>query len=585
MKGTAIFWTAAAAALVVLAAAIFLRHAGRRTIPGQASYPALPAPFNAALARARDAVKGGGFAPADLRSLGRLLQANRQNGDARACYELAAARGGKLDARDHYYLADIALYDGDLGRGAAELRLVVDEAPDYLPARLELAEALFKSGDANGAEAAYRGVLERVADQPQAMFGLARIELQAGRDDQAQARLERLLAVHRDMTSAAGLLSQVLDRRGDGARADIYRKMSRQRPEPGPGDPWMDALYSECYDLQKLGLRFEEYSSSGQIDLAVPLLGRIEELDPLSPIPPLLRGWTAARAGKNEEAVKEYRAAVARGADPEKICPYLVQALLALDRPGEAEEAAAGFLARKPGSVAILVSYSDAALRRGDKALARTLLGQIVAREPYQTASNLSLASLLWESGDRDGAARCLERVVAVAPADVASRGLLAQYYLGKHQPGLAIGPLEQALSQEKGEAARKNLTAMLLAAYLGAGDEALSGSAPEDSLGYYDKATSLLPENPAGYARKAAASARLGRLADAEAALGRLAQMQPKNPTVYLSLGDVLFREGRADAARADWNRALALAGPAQGPLRSALESRLAGPSQEDLR
>lgn len=239
----------------------------------------------------------------------------------------------------------------------------------------------------------------------------------------------------------------MFDRRGETVRANAMRQWSRQKPEPVPDDPWMDALLADCYDVQRLALKFEEYYTSGDIDLAVPLLRRVEELDPKSPIPQLLRGWSQARDHNDAEAVREYRSALDKGGDPEKICPYMVQSLLALGRVSDAAALMAEFQAKKPDSIPILIAYSQVAVRQGDKALAKTLLAKVVEREPYLTSANMSLASMLWASGDRDGAARCLERVVQVDANDVASRALLGEYYLGKVDPVPAIPLLEQALA------------------------------------------------------------------------------------------------------------------------------------------
>jgi Flp pilus assembly protein TadD len=572
-------------ALLAVAAAALLAVRGRPPrLPGPERYAAQPALFNAALQGARQRIVSGGYDPGDVRALAHLYEANRLNDEARACYEILRA-GRALTAGDHYCLADIAAYQGDLARAEAELREVLGMDPTYIPAHLALGEVLFKSGRPDAAAAEYKAILAMVPNQPQAMFGMARIELLGGNDDAAITTLGALMAAHPEMTSGAGLLAQVLDRKGDAARAALMRRWSRQKPEPVPEDPWLDALLADSYDIQRLSLKFEEYFASGQIALAVPLLKRVEDLDPKSPIPQLLRGWTQARDHNDAEAVREYRLALDKGADPEKICPYVVQSLLAAGRVQEAAALMAEFYARKPDSIPILLAYSEVAVRQGDKALARSLLEKVVGKEPLLASANMSLASLLWESGERDGAARCLERVVQVSASDVASRALLAQYHLARKEPLPAIPLLEQALALRHDDpAVTENLTHMLFTAYI------LAGSAEEEKGGladavtlYYDKAILLVPDNPVAYARKAAASAQLGQFGSAADALQRLAALQPGNPTVFLSLGDVLYKGGSRDQARVNWQKALALAGDASPDLRSAIGQRLNGPITDD--
>ncbi len=586
MKGRwTILWVGAGLALVALLAAVVV--AKRRSaprLPAAARYESRPPLFNAALQAAREKVQDGGFNPEDLRALAHLYQANRLNDEARACYHMLAGQPGGLTARDHYYLADIAAYQGDLDQAEAELRWVTKAEPEYLPARLALCDVLFKAGRTEDAAAEDQAIVAMTPNQPQAMFALARVELMKGDDNAAIARLGTLMTTHPDMTSGAGLLAQVFDRRGETVRANAMRQWSRQKPEPVPDDPWMDALLADCYDVQRLALKFEEYYTSGDIDLAVPLLRRVEELDPKSPIPQLLRGWSQARDHNDAEAVREYRSALDKGGDPEKICPYMVQSLLALGRVSDAAALMAEFQAKKPDSIPILIAYSQVAVRQGDKALAKTLLAKVVEREPYLTSANMSLASMLWASGDRDGAARCLERVVQVDANDVASRALLGEYYLGKVDPVPAIPLLEQALALSHADSpAQKNLTEMLFTAYIEAGSaDEEQGRASEAVAKYYDKAIALVPANPNGYARKAGACALLARFGDAAGALQKLQELEPGNPTVHLSLGDVLYQGGDREQAKREWRRALELTPARDAHLREALAARIDGPITE---
>ena len=57
----------------------------------------------------------------------------------------------------------------------------------------------------------------------------------------------------------------------------------------------------------------------------MPLLGRLEELDPKSPIPQRCFADGPRRRDHHDlEAVQEYRKALDKGGDPEKIGPYMV---------------------------------------------------------------------------------------------------------------------------------------------------------------------------------------------------------------------------------------------------------------------
>lgn len=520
-----------------------------------------------------------GNEPESIRKLAYLYQANRLYHEARACYTLLASRPPGLTAHDHYYLADLAQNESDLAVAQTELRAVLRLTPDYIPARLALADTLFKSGRADEAAKEYAAVLAVEANHPQASVGLARVELQRGEDDTAVTRLEELMAGHPESTSGAALFSKILERRGETDRAIALAQASQQKPEPIPADPWMTELLADLYDVQLLGLRFEDYFKTRQLDQAFPLLKRIEELDPASAVPQLLRGWAEAQMRHDQEAVAQYRLALTKGGDPEKICPYLVQSLLTLGQVSEAAKLMEEYSAKLPDSVPLATAYADVALQLGDEKLSRQLLGKVLAKEPYLQPQNMSLAKILWTAGERDAAALCLQRIANVSPTDLPSRALLGEYYLGKSDPVAALKPLEQALKLAAVRtSARESLRGLLGMAYYQAGLSAASGGRTDDAIGYFDQATSLDSSDPKGYAGKATVFVQLKQFRPAAEALTRLTVLQPENPTIFLSLGDVVYQAGDTASAQRHWQKARQLVAAGDNELRNALDQRLSG-------
>lgn len=123
----------------------------------------------------------------------------------------------------------------------------------------------------------------------------------------------------------------------------------------------------------------------------------------------------------------------------------------------------------------------------------------------------------------------------------------------------------------------------MLFTAYIEAGSaDEEQGRASEAVAKYYDKAIALVPANPNGYARKAGACALLARFGDAAGALQKLQELEPGNPTVHLSLGDVLYQGGDREQAKREWRRALELTPARDAHLREALAARIDGPITE---
>jgi len=573
-------WACAVAASLALACAfILVRQGGRPRVPALSQYGKLPEPFNRALQEARAKAVSGGHGTDDVRDLAQLYQANRLPAEARACYRVIAQSPGGLSARDHYYLAAMAEDESDLEGAQAELRATLQAEPGYLPARLALGDALFKSGHAEEAQKEYAAVLVSEANQPQASVAMARIDLQRGDDDRAVTRLKEMVLRHPESASGAALLAQVLERRGEAAAAASMRELSQQAHEPDPSDPWMKTLLVDCYDLQRLGIAFERYRLNGQMDEALPLLDRLEELDPHGWIPPMLKGWSQKEAGRYPQAEQEYRLALSRGGDPERIGPLLGAVLLTEGNAKEAADLLAGYHARLPHSIPILLSYAEAAVWLKDNILARRLLGEVLGVQPYLYMPNMSMVQILWTSGEHDAAATYLQRVAAVFPADVDSRGLLGQYFMEKSDPWSAVRPLEQAVAIVPARnPQRERLMRMLDTAYLTAGSmEATNGNFSK-AIEYSEESIRLVPGGLRGYALKANVCRHVRDFKRAAQALREMSLLEPGEPTIQLNLGDALYQDGNSREAREHWQRALQLAPAGATELRNALGLRLSG-------
>jgi len=582
-----ILWVGGCAAGVALAAAVLVigGHFTPPPLPALVHYSNLPPQFGHALQVAWSRAGAPDRSANDVRQLAQLYQANRLNAEAKACYLVIARSPGGLSACDHYFQAEVELEESDLGAAAVDLAATLREEPGYIPARLKLAEVLFKSGKADEAAKEYAAILVSDAHHPQALYGMARVEQQRGDDDGAVARLRDLVAHHPESTSGTALLANILDRRGETEEAAALRARSQQTQEPLPPDPWMKALLVDCYDLLRLGTAFEDYQRTGQMGEALPFLDRLEELDPKGWIAPMLRGWSQKQAGHYPESVEEYRLALRNGGDPERIVPLLVNALLTEGKPADAAALLAQYHARLPNSVPILLSYSEVAVRMKDSKLARTLLSEVLQREPYLYMPNMSMAQILWVAGEHDAAAQCLQRVAKVYPGDVDSRGLLGQYYMEKPDPWSAVAPLEQAIADvDAKDPRRERLIRMLDTAYLAAGSLEASRGNFAKAVSFSEKSINLVPNGMRGYGLKANVCRKMKDFKGAEQALEKMSALEPLEPMIQLGLGDVTYQAGDKDRARGHWQRALQLAPASATELRDALGLRLGGHVPADL-
>jgi tetratricopeptide (TPR) repeat protein len=161
---------------------------------------------------------------------------------------------------------------------------------------------------------------------------------------------------------------------------------------------------------------------------------------------------------------------------------------------------------------------------------------------------------------------------------------LLGEYYLGKGDPYSAIEPLEQAKAFVVPKTpVQSHLYELLDAAYLRAGNAEVEKGRLAGAVKYFDKAIQVGPTEPNGYAAKANVCVQLGQFHDAAETLEKLARLDPKNPTIHLSLGDVLYQGGEKNAARTSWQTAMGLTTARDAELQGALRQRLEGNITED--
>ncbi len=568
-----------AVTLSAIVAVVAIRASHRPRLPALGRHEGLPQAFDEALRHAREQADLGGD-PEAVRHLALLYQANRLYDEAKACFRVIASGASGLTAQDHYCLANIALEESDMDGGKSELDTVIGMEPDYVPAQVALAEVLLKTGKEEDASRQYEAVLRADRDNPQASFGLARLELQRGDDSGAIARLRRVVALYPNASSSVALLAQIMDRKGQTEQANDLRQLSKQAHDPVPSDPWLRPLLADCYDIQRLGIAFEQFRLSGQLDEAMPLLDRLEQLEPESWMPHMLRGWSLKEARNFAGAVGQYRKALNSGGDPETICPLLGNALIQDGKLPEAAALLADYHRRMPHSIPILKSYGEVAVRLGDTPLARSLLTEVLADDPYLYMQNMSLVQILWNAGEHDEAVKYLRRVAAVFLADVDSRGLLGQYYLEKADPNSAIGPLEEAMAilGGTGDKKKERIERVLDKAYLLAGSLEAAKGRLSQALAFSEKAIALMPSEPRGVALKVNVCKGMGDFKGAAGALERWIALGPAQAGTLMDLGDLEYQGGEPDRAKEHWRQALQLASADATELRSALDMRLSG-------
>jgi tetratricopeptide (TPR) repeat protein len=542
-------------------------------LPPRPDVSAFPAGLATAVAETESELRNSPGQTAAWSRLGHLYHANGFYAEARQCYQELVAMPGAAP-RACYGLAQTAQFTGDLNEQIHWLEATLRLEPGYVPAHLLLAEARFKSGDPVAALAGYQAVLQRDSGNPDALLGLAREHLRIGDDTAAARVLEDLIAKHPRSSSGHALLAQVVERRGDTTRAAVLREQARFRKDPPPAAPWMDDVMRSCFDVQRLGIRFEDAVKSGRVDDAVASLQQLEAIDPTHWIVCNVRALAAAQQGRMADAAREYERALAAGGDTAKIYPALVAALASMQRLAEAEVQARAGLRALPGNPDLLVALAELRQKQNDAAEARQLLAQVLAVDAQHVAAHRALSRNLWDAGQREQAVAHLEIIRKVSASDVPARGMLGQYHMDRNKPEQAIAPLSEAFAVEPGNEPIADLLAL---AHLRLGNRAAQQGQLAEAVHSYDAARAVRPQMAEVYANQVQVLLLLRQFDRAEESMRQLAALRPDNPAVYVSLGDIQNSAGRTAAALESWRKALQVLGDhGDRDLRGALAERL---------
>jgi tetratricopeptide (TPR) repeat protein len=214
-----------------------------------------------------------------LRELGQLYHANGFLEEAARCYQGLERLEPAEPKWPHLHATILAGY-GEAEPALALWQTVLELAPNYIPARLRMADCLLKANRSEEAAAAYVAVLKIDPNQAHAEFGLARIDFEAERWQPALQRLERVVRQTNyqlgydlivTLYERLGMQDRARSLRGVAAASGAYRD---------PQDPWLDGLLDLCFDPFRLSLNAGVVARLGDKASAQRLLERAVELAP-----------------------------------------------------------------------------------------------------------------------------------------------------------------------------------------------------------------------------------------------------------------------------------------------------------------
>lgn len=273
------------AASLLISGVAFWRMAGFkqatvvRALPAQPDLSAAPAAMRERIAAAEAKARSRFSAPAGLRELSRLYHANGFPDEALRCYE-GLQRLEPSEPRWLHLAALLTAGYGELEPAVGLWRRAVALDPAYTPAWLRLGETQLKANRPAEAALAYREVLQRAPDDAYALFGLARLDFEAGRWEDARQKLETVVSRTR-FTVGYDLIVTLYERLGQPERASAIRSAAKASGAyRDPVDPWADGLIEDCYEPYRLGIAAGNLARNGDPATAVRLLERAVEIAP-----------------------------------------------------------------------------------------------------------------------------------------------------------------------------------------------------------------------------------------------------------------------------------------------------------------
>jgi tetratricopeptide (TPR) repeat protein len=217
------------------AATLFVAQTSLPPLP-HLSLDAYPAPTREAVSPVYEVAAARPADAAAVGALARTLHAWEQWDAAHETYARAQALAPRTF--DGFYLDAVVLQRlARHGEAAQRLEEALQRSPDYLPARVKLAEELLESGDRERAEQLFGALQHEPASEPAAELGLGRVAAARSQHESAVRHFERAVALFPEWGAAYYALA--LSYRALGRRDDAQRAFERHQ-QYGPRWPAVD---------------------------------------------------------------------------------------------------------------------------------------------------------------------------------------------------------------------------------------------------------------------------------------------------------------------------------------------------------
>jgi tetratricopeptide (TPR) repeat protein len=154
---------------------------------------------------------------------------------------------------------------------AAQLREALKIQPDYLPARVRLADALLSAGELDESRTIFAALAREPAAEPLGLFGLGQILAAEGKHEEAVGTIRRALALFPEWGAAQYALAlslRTLGRRAEAEQA-LQRYVQYGTRWPGVDDPLLNGISSLRNDPAARFRRARKLADDGDVNGAI----------------------------------------------------------------------------------------------------------------------------------------------------------------------------------------------------------------------------------------------------------------------------------------------------------------------------
>ena len=397
-----------------------------------ASREAVSAAYRAAAARPADAAASG--------ALARLLHAWEQWDAAHDAYVRSQALAPR--AFEWHYLDGVVLQRlVRHAEAAVKFKRALEISPDYLPARIKLAEALFEAGNLDESLRLFEALSRDPATEPMGQFGVGRIAAVRGNHEEAITRLQRAVGLSPEWGAAHYALA--LSYRALGRRDEAQRALE-QHARYGPAWPALpDRVLAEIRTIRD--------------DAAANLA----------------RGLSLAAAGDVAGAIAAHEAALAKDPSYAQAHANLISLYGQLKDWDRAEAHYREVVRLGAGLGDAHYDYGVLLALRGESDRAADAYRSAIAVNPQHANAHNNLGQILERQGSGAAAAEEYRQALASRPEFRLARFNLGRMLIATGNPREAIAELEKLTSPRDAEAPRYLFA--LASAYARAGDKTLA--------------------------------------------------------------------------------------------------------------